>query len=177
MQAIQAIPAQRLKFLQPLLWCVAQLLWPAGCPTWKGEAMAAMQDIMQELCSTYSVGYDALQDALQDICIFKSKLGKNGIWRHSTHLCDLLQHDVPVLECKKTTTINMLSFKQLKAWRPMEWNLQSHSLIHCWKEQIPKHTGHIPHWHWCFIGSSKPLHVPAHVAIMHLPLKLAAKSH
>jgi hypothetical protein len=45
----------------------------------KGEAMAAMQDIMQELCSTYSVGYDALQDALQDICIFKSKLGKNGI--------------------------------------------------------------------------------------------------
>ena len=37
--------------------------------------MAAMQDIMQELCSTYSVGYDALQD----ICIFKSKLGKNGI--------------------------------------------------------------------------------------------------
>ena len=41
--------------------------------------MAAMQDIMQELCSTYSVGYDALQDALQDICIFKSKPGKNGI--------------------------------------------------------------------------------------------------
>ena len=27
------------KFLQPLLWCVAQLLWPAGCPTWRKEKL------------------------------------------------------------------------------------------------------------------------------------------